>query len=148
MKYFLLLSFSILGFTSSQNSCTPKEQAVITNVTKEDLLGKWQWVLSRQERRGSGTTETTPGDLGKTMQIEFLGDEKLQVFHDGKMVTSNTYELTGVDTDNQTMLRVETTDPDINPNCESGPLYLQGKRLTISGGFNDAGSTQIFEKMH
>ncbi len=147
MKYYLLFLLPILGFSTTQNSCAPKSEVLLTNVSKEDLLGKWQWVLSRRESRMTGTTETTPEDLGMTMQIEFTGYNQLHVYHDGQLVATNTYELTNPGTDQQTLLKVNKGDAQVEPNCESGPLYLQGKKLTISGGFNDAGSNQIFEKM-
>ncbi len=147
MKNYLLFLLPLFGISNTQTSCAPKGDVIMTNIAKEDLLGKWQWVLSRRESRMNGTTETTPEDLGKTMLVEFTVDDKVNVYHDGQLVTTNTYELSNPGTDNQTMLKVTVNGQYVEPNCESGPISLKGKTLTISGGYNDAGSTQVFEKM-
>ena len=90
---------------------------------------------------------TTPETEGINMTIDFRSDTQVKVLHNGKVVQTLTYSITGAG-EERTFFKISNPDNSISPTLEpDGILRLSGDKLEIAGGYNDRGANQLFVRI-
>ena len=89
---------------------------------------------------------STPASTGVNMEVKFLPDQTLQLYHNGALVQNQTYHF-WQPPNSPDMHILEINDRTLQPNLEEGPVTIQGDSLIISGGYNDAGATQTWRRV-
>lgn len=144
--------FLILGIIISLWACESEQAALVEQpeqshsiaISEQQLKGEWKWVETTYHLRGmqKSTTVTPPANTVITYQIDA---NTVKIIQNGIPLASLDYVLT--ESDGIIHISIDYKHQPIHFHMEQGPISLEGNRLLIAGGYNDAGGSQVLERV-
>ena len=148
------MKYSLFFFTILLFACPRLDQEASKPTEDESLVGKWRWVSSSFMTRGMSKPKiTTPESVGYSMTAHFKNDGELDILHKENISWTYNYQLQDMNTPVEELLvlkmkpQASMPDPSAFVDIASGPLYIKGDTLHITGGYNDAGENQLYVKI-
>jgi hypothetical protein len=143
-----LLIVSSLGCKSSKETKSAVETVEQQNIVQAETFvaeGRWGWVSSSFLTRGMKEPKvSTPETREYSIVLEFEAD-LISIEKNGEQVAKVPFTLEEHG-DGIQIIRVEIPQDDFPFHIASGPVYLRGNELLISGGYNDAGENQTYKR--
>lgn len=145
----LLAMLLFVGLVACKTSKNTKETIQQNDTLKAENFrgeGRWQWVSSSFITRGIKEPKvSTPETLGYTIVLEFKANV-ITIIKNGAEAAQVPYSILEKDLA-ITFLQVQIPQDDFPFYIASGPIYLIGDELKISGGYNDAGENQTYKRI-
>lgn len=141
-----LLVISSLAMLTGLLSCQHTTENTLT--PDSPLLGSWRWIETSFITRGmDAPVESTPQDTGIEMIVEFADEQTALVWHNGQQVGTFIYSIRELPNGEGQLIDFDYAEADVLLLPEEGILHIQGNKLEIIGGYNDAGGNQLYEKL-
>ena len=143
----LCILISLLSCNASKNAKNNAEIETThpTQTQNFKAEGRWVWVSSTFVTRGLKEPKiSSPESRGYQIVIEFK-ENLIVIEKNGAVVAQVPYTLEQ-QSEYLQLIRVENPQDDFPFFIASGPVYINGNELIISGGYNDAGENQTYKR--
>jgi hypothetical protein len=146
--YKLLPVLLFVGLIACKSSKKTEDTITQNNNSQVEIFkgeGRWVWVSSSFIARGMKEPKiSNPETRGYKIVLEFRGNQ-IAIEKNGSEVAMVPYTI-----ENQgegfTIIQVEIPQDDFPFIISSGPIYIRGNQLIISGGYDDSGEDQTYKR--
>jgi hypothetical protein len=111
----------------------------------QNILGQWEWQENRYNSRGTTSYTLSPNSSDTSMVIK-VNPTTIEIYKNDSFFGEFTYTTNTV-IGERNFLAINYNNVSIGLNVEEGPFYIENGKLYVIGGYNDAGSTQIFQRV-
>jgi hypothetical protein len=111
----------------------------------QSILGHWEWQETNYHSRGIHPYTLTPSTTDTSMVIH-VNPTTIEIFKNGSYFGEFTYSTNTV-VGERNVISVDYNNASIGLGVEEGPFSIENGKLSIAGGYNNAGGTQIFKRL-
>ncbi len=133
-------SFKLFGLALGLLACESDNVKPI----EQELPGEWSWVETTYVNRGTDPVQTyTPATTDTAMLVR-VNASSIELIKNDSLYGEFEYTLIKSDL---VYMSIDYRKYTGSLKMEEGPVRLENGQLLISGGHDDAGGTQVFERI-